>query len=106
VDAGETAAQAAAREAGEEAGVVGVVSGMRLTRYRHAPSRRAGHANDLVDAFLLEVASVGSSSEEGREPTWFDFATASEMLAEGRDVFHAQEVQRVLGTAQRELRGR
>jgi 8-oxo-dGTP pyrophosphatase MutT (NUDIX family) len=106
VEKRETLAEAAAREADEEAGASGVVAGTLLTEYRHAPSRRAGHADDLVAAFLLKVRRAGTSCEPGRNPTWFDVATARERLAEGRDAFHAQELQRVLDATAREMRRR
>jgi 8-oxo-dGTP pyrophosphatase MutT (NUDIX family) len=106
-EAGETLAEAAAREAGEEAGAVGAIVGDKLlARYRHQPSRRAGHADDLVVAFLLEVQSAGRSGEPGRDPTWFDFETTREKLAEGRDAFHARELQRVLEAAARAVQRR
>lgn len=101
---GERLPQTAAREAAEEAGVAGEVGEKRLTEYRHAPSRRAGRADDLVAAFVLVVRGAGPSSERGRDPTWFDLATAHQNLAEGRDDVYARELQRVLEVAERELR--
>ena len=106
VDTGETPAEAAAREADEEAGVSGVVADTLLTEYRHAPSRRAGNADDLVAAFLLEVLRAGAPCERGRDPTWFDVATARKSLAEGRDAFYAHELQRVLDVAARNVQRR
>lgn len=100
---GETLAQTAAREAAEEAGACGAVSDKQLAVYRHAPSRHAGRADDLVAAFLLDVRDVGSSSEHGREPSWFDLATTREKLTEGRDAFYARELHRVLAAAAHEL---
>lgn len=105
-EAGETLAQSAAREAGEEAGACGVVVDELLTEYRHAPSRRVGQTDDLVAAYLLEVQRAGLPSEPGRDATWFHLAPARERLAEGRDAFHARELQRVLDAAEQELRRR
>jgi 8-oxo-dGTP pyrophosphatase MutT (NUDIX family) len=105
-EAGETLAQTAAREAREEAGVAGLVADALLTEYRHAPSRRAGRTDDPVAAYVLEVQCDGLSGEPDRDVTWFDLATARERLAEGRDPFHARELQRVLEAAEQALRRR
>jgi len=103
---GESLAVTAAREAAEEAGVTGVVAGDPLIEYRHAPSRHAGRADDPVSAFLLDVREAGPSTERGRDPAWFDLRTAQRKLAEGREAFYAQELERVLVAAERELRSR
>lgn len=103
---GETLAQAAAREAAEEAGVTGVVADEPLIDYRHAPSRRQGRADDAVTAFLLAVQRAGPSSERDRDPTWFDLGAARAKLAEGREPVYARELERVLAAAERELRQR
>jgi len=103
---GETLAQTAAREAEEEAGVVGVADEDPLIEYRHAPSRHAKRADDAVAAFLLTIQSVGPSGEHDRDPTWFDLETARDRLAEGREIVYARELERVLAAAERELRRR
>ena len=106
-DGGETLAQAAAREAGEEAGVRGLIAGDGvLTHYRHSPSRIAGRTDDPVAAFVLAVNDLGPSTETGRDPTWFDLGSARERLAEGRDADHASELRRVVTVAERALRAR
>lgn len=97
----ETPAQAAAREAADEAGVTGVVAEQPVTEYRHA--RRA---DDLAAAFLLAVQSSAPFAGAGREPTWFNLAATHEKLAENRDPDAARELQRVIEFAERELEDR
>jgi len=103
---GETLAQTAAREASEEAGVTGVVGDEPLIEYRHAPSRHRGRSEDRVTAFLLAVQRAGPSNERDRDPTWYDLRTARDKLAEGRETLYAQELERVLAAAERQLRER
>ena len=74
---GETLAEAAAREAAEEAGVSGRIDPEPLAQYRY-PSR-GGDA--LVTAFLLEVDREGLAAERDRDPTWFGFEAARSKLA-------------------------
>jgi len=95
----ETLPQAAAREAGEKAGVTGVVVEKPLTEFRHA--RRS---DDLATAFLLAVQSTAPSVGEGLDPTWCDLQTARAKLTEGREPGDAQEFQRVIEVAENELR--
>jgi ADP-ribose pyrophosphatase YjhB (NUDIX family) len=97
----ETLPEAAAREAAERAGVIGVVGERPLTEYRHA--RRA---DDVAAAFLLAVQSTAPSSADGQEPAWFDAGVTREKLAEGRDSDAARELQRVIASAEEELRDR
>lgn len=101
---GESLGQTAAREAAEEAGVTGLLADDPLTEYRHAPSRRAGCADDQVTAYLLAVQSVQSPRERDRDPTWFDLDSARDRLAAGRETVYAREFERVLAAAERELR--
>jgi 8-oxo-dGTP pyrophosphatase MutT (NUDIX family) len=95
---GETLAQAAAREAVEEAGVSGAVGSERLARYRY-PSARGGA--DLVTAFLLRVEREGLPAEADREPTWLGFDAARSRLAIGREPGYGEEMERLLLTSQR-----
>ena len=81
VERGESMAQAAAREAREEAGISGVVDAEALGVYRYAPSRNGA---DDVTAFLLEVAQDGLGAEPGRDPSWFGFEAARSRLVQGR----------------------
>jgi 8-oxo-dGTP pyrophosphatase MutT (NUDIX family) len=100
-EAGETLAEAAAREAREEAGVRGVVDPRWRLTYRY-PS--GGGADVPVTAFLLHVTEAGLPEEAFRELEWCDARTARRRLAEGRDPLHAGELARVLDAAVREAR--
>ncbi len=93
---GESLARAAAREAGEEAGVEGVVDRRRLLAYRYPAG---GGGDDLVSAFLLCVTRTGGPAESFRRQEWCDRETAGRRLAENRDPFHARELERVLERA-------
>ena len=94
----ETLVQAVAREAGDKAGVIGVVVEQPLTEYRHA--RRE---DDLATAFLLAVQSTGPSGGAGSHATWFDLPTTRDKLAEGRDPDQARELQHVIEVAEEQL---
>jgi 8-oxo-dGTP pyrophosphatase MutT (NUDIX family) len=96
-------AQAAAREAREEAGVTGVVEAEALGVYRYAPSRNGA---DDVTAFLLEVAQDGLGAEPGRDPSWFGFEAARSRLVEGRAAGYGEQMERILCAAVRAARGR
>jgi len=103
VDAGETPAAAAAREAHEEAGVTGAVRSEPLGAYRYAPSRNGA---DDVTAFLLEVDSDGLPAEPGRDPTWYGLEAARSRLVEGRAPGYGEAMERVLRAAERAAGGR
>ncbi|MEA2151039.1 MAG: hypothetical protein QOD69_2869 [Solirubrobacteraceae bacterium] len=90
---GETLAEAAAREAIEEAGAAGRVVGDALGEYRYR--------GDVVAAFLLVVEDDRLDAEPGRDPTWLDPETARSRLAEGRDRAFAAQMERVLRAAER-----
>jgi 8-oxo-dGTP pyrophosphatase MutT (NUDIX family) len=98
---GETLAEAAAREAIEEAGVSGRVGSERLARYRY-PSARGD--TDLVTAFLLHVEREGLPAEAEREPTWFGFDAARGKLASGRERGFDKEMERLLLASQHRWR--
>jgi 8-oxo-dGTP pyrophosphatase MutT (NUDIX family) len=90
---GETLAEAAAREAVEEAGAIGRVGADPLGEYRYR--------DDTVVAFLLEVDDTRRPDEPWREPTWFGPDAARGRLAKGRDRAAGEELERVLLAAQR-----
>lgn len=94
---GETLAQAAAREAVEEAGAVGRVRAEPIGAYRYR--------GDVVTAFLLEVDSTRRPAEPARDPTWFGFEAARSRLAEGRAGVSGAQMERVLLAAQRAAGG-
>jgi len=97
VERGESMSEAAAREAGEEAGVTGRVGSEPLGIYRYAPSR---HGFDDVTAFLLEVERDGLRAETGREPTWLGFEAARSRLVQGRDPGYGEPMERILRAAE------
>jgi len=98
VERGESMSEAAAREAREEAGVMGTVGSEALGVYRYAPSRRGF---DDVTAFLLEVGRAGLRAEDGRDPTWLGFEAARSRLVQGRDPGYGEAMERILRAAER-----
>jgi len=91
-ESGETLAEAAAREAVEEAGAAGRIGEQPIAEYRYG--------DDVVTAFLLEVERSDLPAEPGRDPTWFGFEAARSKLAEGRRAGSGEEMERVLLAAQ------
>ena len=98
VDPGETAVEAAAREANEEAGVEGEIDDVMLTKYLH-PTTPQG---ELVETYLMKVSRLTGDHEDDRDPTWVDLAGAKERFAL-RGVPWAGEQERVLQLALRRL---
>ena len=101
VEPGERPAEAAAREALEEAGVVGDVSATPFTHYRY-PGTRANDGESLVAAYLLAVTEqrAPASGERHREPAWVAPDRATRLLAEGdREPEYAAEHARVVREA-------
>ncbi len=94
-ESGETLAQAAAREAIEEAGAVGRVNPEPIGEYRYR--------DDVVTAFVLSVDSTRRPAEPARDPTWFGLEAARSRLAEGGVGGPGAEMERVLLAAQRAL---
>ena len=92
-DPGETLAEAAAREAIEEAGAVGRIGRDPIGDYLYRGER--------VVAFLLEVERETPPHEGARRPTWFGLEAARSRLAEGRDGAFGEQMERVLLAAQR-----
>jgi 8-oxo-dGTP pyrophosphatase MutT (NUDIX family) len=90
---GETLAEAAAREAIEEAGAAGRVGAEPITSYRYGA--------DTIAAFLLEVGHTSAPLEPERNPTWCGFEDARSKLAERRDDASGEELERVLHAAAR-----
>jgi 8-oxo-dGTP pyrophosphatase MutT (NUDIX family) len=100
VDNDPTAADAAAREAYEEAGVLGRVEPSAFTLYLHSKSNRGTHP---VHAHLCEVARVKAPDEPYRTPTWFSTEKAKRRLREDRQTPYADELERVIDHAVRRL---
>jgi 8-oxo-dGTP pyrophosphatase MutT (NUDIX family) len=101
VDRDLTHADAAAREAYEEAGVTGWVEASPFISYLHCkPAQmRSGSGAMLVDAHLCEVKRLVQPLEEHRNPTWFSRGKAKRRLREFRTPEYASEVMRVIDHA-------
>lgn len=99
VERGESMAEAAAREAREEAGVTGTVGSDPLGVYRYAPSR---NGSDDVTAFLLDVQRDGLRAERGRDPVWLSRQAALERLVQGRENGYGEAMSRILCAAERQ----
>ena len=107
VELGESPADAALREAREEAGVEGEIAPAPFTRYRY-PSTRRDEGESLVSAFLLAVVRQGSpaAKERRRDPTWLAPKDATRRLTARRgDDVYAEEHARVVREAVAALRG-
>jgi 8-oxo-dGTP pyrophosphatase MutT (NUDIX family) len=101
VGPGERPAEAAAREALEEAGVEGDVAATPFTHYRY-PGTRADEDESVVAAYLLAVTEqrAPASGERHRNPTWVTPDRATRLLAEGdREPEYAAEHARVVRDA-------
>ena len=101
VDRDATTAEAAAREAYEEAGVRGRVEGLPFISYRHCKPRRprARRHVVMVHAHLCEVRRLVSPREEYRDPTWFTASKAKRRLQNLRTSEFAAEVVSVIDRA-------
>ncbi len=96
-----TNADAAAREAYEEAGVRGSVDPVPFACYRHCKPRRLGSRRQvtLVDAHLCKVKRLAPALEEYRDPTWFSVPEAKRRLKKSRTSEFADEVISVIDQA-------
>src|SRR5215468_11421307 len=94
--------QAAEREAREEAGAVGVIEPRHFHVYIHSKGvfwQPKGVQEYVVKAFLMEVHQTSRPDEDFRNPTWFAADEARTILAKGREVKYAREVQAVIDRA-------
>ena len=94
--------QAAEREAREEAGAIGAIESRHFHVYLHSKGvfwQPRGVQEYVVKAFLMEVRQTRSPHEEGRNPTWFEAEEARAILAKGREVKYARELQAVIDRA-------
>jgi 8-oxo-dGTP pyrophosphatase MutT (NUDIX family) len=99
--------KAAEREAWEEAGAHGQIEARHFHLYVHSKGvfwKSPGVQEFLVKAFLMEVESTQDSHEPLRNPTWFSPAEAKKVLAKGREVKYAAEIQAVIDRAMECLR--
>jgi 8-oxo-dGTP pyrophosphatase MutT (NUDIX family) len=94
--------QAAAREALEEAGAVGVIEPRHFHLYLHSKGvfwQPSGVREFVVKAFLMEVTRLRTPGEALRDPSWFSAAEAHRALATGREIKYATELQAVIDSA-------
>jgi 8-oxo-dGTP pyrophosphatase MutT (NUDIX family) len=94
--------QAAEREALEEAGVRGHIEPRHFHLYIHSKGvfwKQPGVREFVVKAFLLEVEHTEESHEPMRNPTWYAPEEARKILAKGREVKYAREMQTVVDRA-------
>ncbi len=101
VDEDRTNADAAAREAYEEAGVTGWVEPRPFVSYLHRKPRRLRSSKGvvLVDAHLCEVKRLVPPQEQHRNPTWFSRSKAKQRLRELRTPEYGEEAVRVIDRA-------
>jgi 8-oxo-dGTP pyrophosphatase MutT (NUDIX family) len=94
--------QAAEREAREEAGAIGVIEPRHFHVYIHSKGvfwQPGGVQEYVVKAFLMDVRQTRRPHEDFRNPTWFGAEEARAILAKGREVKYAQELQTVIDRA-------
>jgi len=108
VDHDATYAEAAAREAFEEAGVRGWVEPVPIASYRHCKPRRLNSRRHVVwvHAHLCEVKRLVPPPEQYRNPTWFSAAKAKRRLQKFRTSEFAAEVVSVIDHATEHIRRR
>jgi 8-oxo-dGTP pyrophosphatase MutT (NUDIX family) len=100
--------RSAEREAWEEAGVRGSIEPRHFHLYIHSKGvfwKSPGVQEFVVKAFLLEVERDGKPDEPMRNPTWFAPAQAKRILAKGRELKYAQELQAVIDRALEQIAG-
>ena len=98
--------QAAEREAWEEAGVRGNIESRHFCLYLHSKGvfwKLPGVREYVIKAFLLEVESMEEAQEASRNPTWFSPEEARNILAKGREVKYARELQSVVDRAMEKI---
>ena len=94
--------QAAEREAKEEAGAIGTIEPRHFHIYVHSKGvfwQPGGVQEYVVKAFLMEVRQTRTPEEDNRDPTWFEADKARVVLAKGREVKYAHELQTVIDRA-------
>lgn len=98
--------QAAEREAWEEAGVRGRLEPRHFCLYIHSKGvfwKSPGVREYVIKAFLLEVEFVEEPQEPTRNPTWFSPEETRKILAKGREVKYARELQAVVDRAMEKI---
>lgn len=95
-------AQAAEREALEEAGANGIIEPRHFHLYLHSKGvfwQPGGVQEFMIKAFLMEVTRTAEPHEEDRDPTWFSADEARRILSKGREVKYAAELRAVIDRA-------
>jgi len=94
-------AEAARREAQEEAGVDGLPAATPLRVYQHtAISQHSHHLTQPVEAWLIKFTATIGPPEPGRQPAWFHPTDARHALSENQpDPAFAIETHQVLDAA-------
>ena len=85
-----------------EAGVRGRIESRHFCLYIHSKGvfwKAPGVREYVIKAFLLEVERVEEPHEASRNPTWFGPEEARKILAKGREVKYARELQSVVDRA-------
>jgi 8-oxo-dGTP pyrophosphatase MutT (NUDIX family) len=98
--------QAAAKEALEEAGVVGVIGRRHFHIYLHCKGvswKDPGVREFAVKAFLLEVRRLRRPQESLRNPTWFCPDSAKQMLAKRRESKYGNELSTAIDRAMKRI---
>jgi len=99
--------QAAEREAFEEAGALGIIESRHFHLYLHSKGvfwQPGGVQEFVVKAFLMEVTRTQTPPESMRNPTWFSADAARKILAKGREVKYAAELQVLVDRALEHIR--
>ncbi|MGA8619306.1 MAG: NUDIX domain-containing protein [Candidatus Sulfotelmatobacter sp.] len=94
--------QAAEREAAEEAGALGTIEPRHFHLYIHSKGvfwQAGGVQEFVVKAFLMEVHQLRRADEPLRNPTWCSPDEARRLLAKGREVRYAREMEVVIDRA-------
>lgn len=101
VDRDASNADAAAREAYEEAGVRGRIERIAFISYRHCKPRQLVSRRHvvIVHAHLCKVQRLVPAREKHRDPTWFSASQAKRRLQKLRTSEFAAEVANVIERA-------
>ncbi len=94
--------RAAEREAWEEAGARGAIEPRHFHTYIHSKGvfwKPPGVQEFVIKAFLMRVDRTKPAPEALRNPTWFSAEDARRILAKGREVKYARELQTVVDRA-------
>jgi 8-oxo-dGTP pyrophosphatase MutT (NUDIX family) len=95
----ESAHEAAAREAREEAGAQGSVAREPFTTYLYPKQNGPTVSIDLVHAYLQETTKQSEPDEDWRHPAWCNPAEAKEKLAHDQQDWYATQMGGVLALA-------